>query len=64
MKPGHIKQSEHNEKLHEARDTLNNLSMWKSYMKPGHIKQSEYKGSYMKPGLNNEYKESYMARPH
>ena len=41
VKPGHIKQSEYEEKLHEAR-TLNNLSMKKSYMKPGHIKQSMY----------------------
>ena len=42
MKPGHIKQSEYEEKLHEAMYTLNNLSMKKSYMKPGHILQSKY----------------------
>ena len=53
MKPEHIKQPEHEEKLHETRthhtiwalgkvtwikDTLNNLSVRKCYMKPGHIK--------------------------
>ena len=42
MKPGRIKQSTYDEKLHGSQATLNNLSMRKSYMKPGHIKQSEY----------------------
>ena len=41
MKPGHIKQSTYDEKLHEAR-ALNNLRMMKNYMKPGHINHFEY----------------------